>query len=199
MPATMTGPAPAAAVKQRTLALAAYLGPLREGMTGKSLPIVVKLQQDAWIRTQIERHAEVGLAEPGAVCVLVAHASALLAKCHSDLHSVESAGAADKSALYTYQAELMLDVAIGTALLRELQPRIDENVQAGKMAPARGLSELGHRIRKAINAAKQVISDAGHSDADRLADTMASVVTVDANGSKDETLAGVVRAVEGSR
>ena len=151
MPVTLTAALSTRAVKQRALALAQYLRP-NPGSTTLS----------------------------GPASLLVSHGQAFLAKTDADMASLTANSELDRNILYTLQAELMLDVAIGTALLREFQPAIDEAVGAGELAGAKELTQLGHRLRKGVSSARKVISEAGRSDAGRLADVMTEVPREDA-------------------
>ena len=146
MPATLTATPSTRAVKQRALALEQYLRPT-PGSTTMS----------------------------GPASVLVSHGHAFLAKTNADIASLTANSELSRNTLYTLQAELMLDVAIGTALLREFQPAIDEAVAAGELAGAKELTQLGHRLRKGVASAQKVISEAGRSDASRLADVMTEI------------------------
>lgn len=67
-----------------------------------------------------------------------------------------------------------------------------------RVTPEVALSRMSGRIERDVYETEAAVRR--HVERyDRLANAMASVVTVDANGSKEETLAGVVRAVEDSR
>lgn len=174
MPSTLAPPRASPAVKQRAQALNRYLRRLREpdAASGAARSMLHELRADSWTRAKLERGDSP--IDDGGVDgrELVAHGCAFLVKCHADLNALRTTTEPDRAALYTAQAELMLDVAIGKALLRELQPAIDQEVKAGDMAGAKGFTQFGHRLRKGVASAQAVISRAGRSDAERLADAM---------------------------
>lgn len=174
MPATLA-PAPLSqGVAMRAQALAQYLSQVRSPTVtpGPAASIVAKLRSEPWILSQLTQGAAAVDAELASPPELVAHGCALLAKCHSDMGSLKASPDLDRTTLYTYQAELMLDVAVGTALLREMQPAVEKAVAAGDLTEARGFTNLGHQLRNGVASAQQALSEAGRRDAEKLADEM---------------------------
>lgn len=97
--------------------------------------------------------------------VLVAHGSALIAKAMVDVERLRRDPTS--SVFYALQAELMLDSAIGAALMKEIRIAIDELVQRGRLATAKSLTEFGHKLSHAAAAARGMIarSEQGTADA----------------------------------
>jgi len=174
MPATLAATRPSRAVKQRAVALERYLRQIRSPtpVPGPAASIVAELRGDPWIRSQVtpDPAPDVGFAAD--LSEFVTHGCGFVAKCHADIASMASRAKLDRTRLYTFQAELMLNAAIGAALLRELQPAVDEAVATGDLVAAKGLTQLGHRIRKGVAAARKVLSEAGRRDAEKLVDAM---------------------------
>jgi hypothetical protein len=174
MATVATASRPSNAVQQRAAALAAQLQYLRAPVANgqPAAQILDELQLEPVIQAEISRYRSSADNGRSSIPELVAHACAFLAKYGGDMAALQPAGASEQNALYTAQAELMLDVAIGTALLRELQPAIDEAVRAGEISRAKIFSQLVHRVRSAVSSAEKIIGDAGRSDAAKLVEAM---------------------------
>jgi hypothetical protein len=101
---------------------------------------------------------------PGA-CDL-AEGFALLAKSADDLTKLIRVS--NEGELYTAQAQLMLDYALGMALLGEMQKRVDGFVAAGEVAQAKALSGLRHRLSYALYEVNREIADSERKRAETL-------------------------------
>jgi hypothetical protein len=111
---------------------------------------------------------EVGLivqpTPPGA-CDL-AEGFALLAKSADDLTQLMRVS--NEGELYTAQAKLMLDYALGMALMGETQNRVEGFVAAGDVAQAKALSRLRHRLSYALYEVNREIADSERKRAETL-------------------------------
>jgi hypothetical protein len=74
--------------------------------------------------------------------------------------------------LYALQADLMLDTAIGMALLREMQKAQDDLVRDGEVALAKRLSKFQHKMRNALSDVKKMIGESEQERAELISDNL---------------------------
>jgi len=74
--------------------------------------------------------------------------------------------------LYGLQAELMLDSAFGSALVRELQDGVDAMVKAGELEEAKRFSKFQHQVRCVVREIKQSIAESNGRRADELVEQL---------------------------
>jgi len=174
MPLTQAPVSKSRGHRQRAQALAPYLKRLRGAIAipDNPTPVIAEITNDPWIRSQVEPVFRGETKEMSGTFGLVTHGCAFLIKCHTDVELLRTTGELSSHTLYTLQAELMLDVAIGSAILREFPPAIEQAVAEGDMAHAKGLSLFGHRVRKELAEAKQVIADSEGRKVDELVDKL---------------------------
>jgi hypothetical protein len=72
--------------------------------------------------------------------------------------------------LYELQAELMLDSAFGSALLRDIQDGVDNLVKNGELEEAKRFSKFQHQMRCVVREIKQSVAASNGNRADDLAD-----------------------------
>jgi hypothetical protein len=180
MPATTTK-APAGKKATRQRAIASYLGELEQLYAKWSCssdddgPLKIRLHQsllilDPWESDQIRLYYE-SATPPEAGCpAIVAQGAALLLKSASDMNDVMSQSSSSEEQLYALQAELMLDTAIGMALLREAQKAQNDLVRGGEVAQAKTLSRFQHKLRNALADVKKMIGESERERADQITD-----------------------------
>jgi hypothetical protein len=110
--------------------------------------------------------------EFGAPAQLVMEALACMTKTLNDMQQLNRSA---PDMLYKCQAELMLDTAIGMALLRELQQSIDRSVAGGTMDEAREWTSLKQRLRRTVSRAMQRVGESEHRRVQTLADSLTDV------------------------
>lgn len=103
---------------------------------------------------------------------LLAQTAATMAKCAGDIRRFRTNETALGSDLYAVQAELMVDTAIGMALLREAQPAIEDSVRRGAITEAKKLTLFRHGLRKAITEVESCLGDSEKQRIAGLADSM---------------------------
>jgi hypothetical protein len=165
---------PARIHPRRLRALQLYVGKLQEWSrrvsgiaVGRPVALLIGKQRlvvEPWERAAI---AEAGDAaeHPG----LAAEALACMAKCLADIDRL-SRGDDSRDAFYRLQADLLLDTAIGTALLREIQPLIERTVAGGSHHEARQLNSLMHRLRGVMSQAMERLTESNLPRVRGLAD-----------------------------
>jgi hypothetical protein len=96
---------------------------------------------------------------------------ALLTKCLEDLASLRNTSKPTSSEMYALQAELMLDSALGTALLADSQGQINLLLAEGDQTRAEPLTRLRQRLRKSVAEVGQSIAESERERAQVLAGT----------------------------
>src|SRR5262245_45159542 len=177
--ATATQDAPTR-VHRRGRALDPYIERLRRlqaeyesrGLTGRPLELEVggtPVAIEAWILDE-GLQALTDEPEEGSRALLLTHTAALALKLAADRVRLKARGQKGGHALYAVQAELMLDSAMGTALLRELQPVIDHEVAAGRLAEAKRWTKLKNEIHAGVSASKTLLDESERKRVETLAD-----------------------------
>lgn len=113
--------------------------------------------------------SQVGALPEGSDSELVLQSLALLMKSEADETRLRNGAARTVNDLYTLQAELMLNSALGTALLREILNRIDDLVQKGALQSAKKLSKVQHRLRGLVRELNRSIDESNRGRAEHLA------------------------------
>jgi hypothetical protein len=180
MPATTTkAPEKKKATRQR--AIAPYLAKLErlyaewsEG-AGDDARMEIRLYQslltlDTWESDQIRIYCESAVPPEAGCPSILSQGVALLLKSASDIDAMMSQGGASEEQLYGLQAELMLDTAIGMALLREAQKAQDDLIRTGDVALAKKLSKFQHKLRNALADVKKMIGESERERADQITD-----------------------------
>ena len=103
---------------------------------------------------------------------LVAHGMGLIIKSTLDVERLKKHQHSRSAEIYALQAELMLDSAIGLALLHEVDHAIAAEVQGGGVETAKSLSAFRHKLARAVGDAKKRIADSDQRQADALAACM---------------------------
>lgn len=149
-----------AGVAARVKALAPYLESMFESGGDQVWRLgTTELSLNQWERSQIvlvsRRH---GVVESSDGSHLVAQGSALFAKCAGDVAElIRAVGTTDE--FQRCQAALMLDAAIGGALLADTQSMVDRHVAAGRIDEARHLTEFIRKLRRAVAEARKGVSE----------------------------------------
>ena len=169
---TLTVPGVSTATAPRITLLDGYLHQLRDRYATLDPHPIVELTEGAvevtaWVAARISAFAGTTEAEGTDLDRSVAQAVALQIKCKVDL--IACRGLEPCPELFQAQAELMLDVAVGTALGRQLQTLSDELLADGHMGDARALSTLRHDLRNAVVRAKKGIGESEQARALEIA------------------------------
>ena len=186
MSTTTAPPAALTASKKRhparEKALAPYLDKLRNWITqvGNSDPessarINVGSQTvilEGWDRVQLVEFFAAESSEASESAELMAHAVALVLKANFDVECLKNGNPDDSPKLYALQAELMLDTALGMALLDETQQAIDHWVLSGRVVDAKAMSVFRHQISRAVAQAKKRIADSELHQAEVLSKSL---------------------------
>ena len=129
---------------------------------------------------------------------LLAQGVALLTKTLVDVEQLRRDPHLPLETLYRLQAALMLDTAIGMALLRETQDTIDRLVFSGKVEQAKQFTEFRHKLVRMVNEIKQLLSATEREQAETLSGALAPAEAPGQAGPGDplKRLAGALDAVE---
>ena len=95
--------------------------------------------------------------EASEIDMLVAQGVAVMLKSKCD--SARMHAAEETRELFATQGEVMLDVAVGTALVREVQRHIDGLLAIGQVADSRDLSAFHHELRNAVLKMRRSIGE----------------------------------------
>lgn len=120
-----------------------------------------------WVAKMIHRFCN-STVPTGEVEDLVAWGVALIAKCRTDLAS-EVIDLKNLTEVYSRQAEMMLDVAVGTIVVRDLQVKCNELLAAGNSNDVRELNQLQHETRKVVQQVRCSLNEKEKERASELA------------------------------
>lgn len=101
---------------------------------------------------------------------VVAHGVALMLRCKLDLARLHAA--TETRQLFVVQGELMLDVAVGSSMAREVQKHIDAMLAAGRVADSRDLSAFQHELRNAVSRTRTSIGESERQRAAAISEEM---------------------------
>lgn len=130
-----------------------------------------RMPVDAWERALIARCARPDMQPPEETARLVLEGLAYMAKSLTDIERLGRV-ASSRETIHQGQAELLLDTAIGTALLREVQQSVDGMVARGELEQARQWNSLMHRMRRVASRTTERITESNLTKVGALADTM---------------------------
>jgi len=197
MPATMSPARTPQAHPAREIALRPYLDKLRNWLEqvetmhpDQPAQITIessKVTLEGWDRQQLQRFFD---KETKPACIhaeLMAHAIAMLCKVSFDISQLQNDDGSDSAKFYALQGELMLDSALGIAVLHETQTTINKLIQDGLMADAKAMSLLRHQIIHAVNVARRCIANSDFDQAESLATALGA--PADCNSVLDESIA----------
>jgi hypothetical protein len=173
--------APAKNIQARQRAIAPYIEKLEElytrwiGDGAAAGPLEIRLYEslltlDPWesdrIGIYLSRHHE-----PDDSCsLIIGQGVALQFKSAADIDQLMSATDLSEERLYALQAELMLDTAIGMALLREAQKAQNDLVRDGETGEAKKLSRFQHKLRNSLADVRRLIGESERERADLVTD-----------------------------
>jgi len=178
---TASTKAPAKIIQARQSAIAPYLEKLEElytqwiGDGTAAGPLEIRLYEspltlDSWESDRIRIFLESGQEPDDGCSPLLAHGVALLLKSAADIDKMMSSVDPSEERLYALQAELMLDTAIGMALLREAQRAQNDLVRGGETAEAKKLSRFQHKLRNSLADVKKMIGESERDRAELITD-----------------------------
>lgn len=124
---------------------------------------------DPWVARTVQRfcNSEPELADE--TDKVVTEGIAVMAKCLADL-CPRSDYKDDVNSFFATQAELMLDVAVGMALVKEMQANLDWLHSRGDVEQARALSRFHHALRNMILDVRRAIGETEKARASELAE-----------------------------
>ena len=122
-----------------------------------------------WAARAIHRFCNSPHPTRGEIEDLVTQGVAVIAKCNTDLGAANG-NAADLTELYTCQAEMMLDVAVGTVVVRELQQLGNKLLAAGDNENVRELNQFQHDVRKVVQEVRSSLGDSEKARAEQFVD-----------------------------
>jgi hypothetical protein len=127
-----------------------------------------------WMQREVQQYFDAGGASDHAE--LVVRGVALVAKAGRDRdRAAVTAGASS----YAAQAELMLDHALGRALVRQTQAAIERAVQAGRIDDAKSLSTFQHALRRALADLTRIVVEGGGGSPPPVPESLAPVVVLE--------------------
>jgi hypothetical protein len=100
---------------------------------------------------------------------------ALQAKCTEDLQRLAVSPEEGRAPTYSFQAELMLDYAIGIALINEMQEIVHGAVGGGSMEQAREFSNLRHRMQRWLQEVRDAIAESERLRAQDLSSVLTTL------------------------
>ena len=182
MPATMNPATTGKAHPARQIALSPYLAQLHGWLeqlvnVHPDHPARISVGTntvtlEGWDHEQLRLYFDTETGLDGVRAELVAHSIAVVLKTTFDVGRLKEDKQRDSESFYALQGELMLDSALGIAVLHETQTMINELVQSGSIIDAKALSLFRHQIIRAINSARQCIADSDYHQAESLATTL---------------------------
>ena len=150
-----------------------------------------RLAVDPWERSVISAWS--GLQDSPEQTPLPLEVLACVAKTFTDTERLRIGRDQSRDELYRLQAEIMLDSAIGTALLRETRRLVDESVAAGAHREARQWVSLQRRLRQAVSQAILRLAESERDRVQTLADTLTDVP---AEPPEEESTSGILGRLE---
>lgn len=177
---TLSAPAPAKAHPARQKAIQPYLDKLHAWCNSAAgsqdlehaAKVTLGSQQlvlEPWERAQLMRFFAGSLEN---VPALLAHGVAIVIKSTLDVERLKKAKANASVESYALQAELMLDTAIGMALLKETELVTAAEVQDGNVDTAKSLSVFRHKLSRGVAQARTNIAESEQRQAEALADSL---------------------------
>jgi hypothetical protein len=145
--------------------------------SGPGAPLAINvpagtLMLEPWIVAEIRGAPNAGNDPPKERPALLVQAVALRMKIELDRGHLWPAQEARGPELYAVQAELLLDSAIGTALNREIQRVIDEEVRRGQMARAKQWTRFKNELSSAVSTVRKLLAESERQRADALSDNL---------------------------
>lgn len=151
---------------RRSRALAPYVEKLRDWTASSSTHGSARirvggrtLQLESWERARLQQAFDGGDVAFADLSRLLAQGVALLTRCLVNLERCTAGDTASVTERYAVQGDLMLDAAIGLALLQESQAAIDALVLGGLVDEAKHLSEFRNKLHRTIGEVKLAIGE----------------------------------------
>jgi hypothetical protein len=176
----MTGATTSASAKlhpTRRKAIEPYLEKLERLLSHSTGPLEIRLYEsqltlDPWEAEKLRLSLAGDGGQRESCALMVVQGAALLLKSAADIDGMMSAVDPSEDRLYALQAELMLDTAIGMALLREMQKVQDDLVRDGDVTSAKRLSKFQHKMRSALADVKKTIGESEQERAELISDSL---------------------------
>lgn len=175
--AATVAPASTRPSQTRIKAIEPHLKKLGRLLSQSAEPLEIRLYEselvlDSWEDEQLRLFLARDAEQDKNRALLLVQGVALLLKSAADVDSMMSAADPSEEQLYTLQADLMLDTAIGMALLREMQKAQDDLVREGAVTEAKRLSAFQHKMRRALADIKKMIGESEHERAEQISDDL---------------------------
>jgi hypothetical protein len=161
----------------RIKAIEPFLEKLGRMLSHSTGPLEIRLYEsqlalDPWEDEQLRLFIAGDSEQDRSCALLVVQGAALLLKSAADIDGMMSAVDPVEEQPYTLQADLMLDTAIGMALLREMQKAQDDLVRIGEVTLAKKLSRFQHKLRNALADIRKMIGESEHERAEQISDDL---------------------------
>lgn len=127
---------------------------------------------DPWTSKRLDPRYRAANPSLANCCCVVTQSVALLAKCATDLASLEEQGTGSTGRLSSARAELMLDAAIGGSLVKDVQRIIDALLKQGHRDEAGHLSKFHHQLRHTVYDLRKRVSPEYRSTVETLAEQL---------------------------
>lgn len=121
-----------------------------------------------WAARAIHRFCNSPTPTHGEIEDLITQGVALMAKCQTDL-SAGTDSAENRNEVYARQAEMMLDVAVGTVVVHELQSKGNALLATGDNEGVRELNQFQHRVRNVVQDVRRSLGESERRRASELA------------------------------
>jgi len=124
------------------------------------------LALESWV---LDALVEVSVApDEGSPTGLLVQTVAFSAKCLHDMETLGKTERRDIHRVHALEAELVLDVALGTALLRELKNRVDTVARSGKVDLGKDWNRLRQTVEEIVAASRESLGEAEAKHAEEL-------------------------------
>jgi hypothetical protein len=127
---------------------------------------------DPWTRERLDLYFQPSSEPVAEADRIVTQGVALLVKCAADVPKLELEKRNSPGECYAFQAELMLDAAIGTSLVKDIQLTIDTMLSQGLTLEARNLSKFHHRVRNMVHHLRNRIDTDYRKTMEHMADQL---------------------------
>lgn len=112
-----------------------------------------------WERAQVNSVLDPGDEEIPRHARLTAQGVALMTKCLHDMEQIRFSGQGAVD-VFAVQADLMLDIAVGEGLARDLQHEVEQSVLGGDVEQAKLLTDFRNKLLRGVALTRQRIAEA---------------------------------------
>ncbi len=161
------------AVRSELKVLDAYVDQIRLSSSAPAKSDSIRFEHtevkvSPWAARAIQRFFNSPTTTRGEVEDLITQGVAVIAKCQTDL--ANGAGSTkNQRQVYALQAEMMLDVAVGTVVVHEMQTKGHSLLAAGSNEQVKELNEFQHRVRNVVQDLRRSLDESERRRANEFA------------------------------